>query len=118
MPNSPHRIRTRCAPKPTESSTSNSHGGKDGTPYPVDRETYGVPIEVLRKALSSAKMGAGDRSRAFRRLSAFEKEAAGRQRGPAAASRAGPRKRAEQDKMGFALDRTSGSAYTKADSLS
>ena len=59
---------------------SYAHGGKDGHPYPVDRETYGVSIETLRQALSSARMGAYDRVRAFKRLGSFEKEALGRGR--------------------------------------
>ena len=53
---------------------SYAHGGKDGHPYPVDRETYGQSIEVLRRAISAAKMGEYDRTRALRRLAAFDLE--------------------------------------------
>ena len=53
---------------------SYAHGGKDGHPYPVDRETYGQSIEVLRRAVSAAKMGEYDRTRALRRLAAFDLE--------------------------------------------
>jgi hypothetical protein len=53
---------------------SYAHGGKDGHPYPVDRETYGQSIETLRRAVSAAKMGEYDRSRALRRLATFDLE--------------------------------------------
>lgn len=32
-----------------------AHGGKDGTPYPVDRKTYDETISLLQKALKIAK---------------------------------------------------------------
>jgi len=48
-----------------------AHGGKDGHPYPVDRETYDRSIEVLRRALARAKMGQRDRVEALRRLAAL-----------------------------------------------
>lgn len=46
-----------------------AHGGKDGHPYPVDRMTYDMSIEVLRKALASARLGQGEKIEAFKRLS-------------------------------------------------
>ena len=48
-----------------------AHGGKDGTPFPVDRQTYDQTIELLRGALGRAKVDHSDRSRALRRLAAF-----------------------------------------------
>ena len=48
-----------------------AHGGKDGTPYPVDRETYDKTIEVMHDALNGAKIDRSDKVRAFRRLAAF-----------------------------------------------
>ncbi len=51
---------------------SYAHGGKDGQPYPVDRETYGRSIDVLRRALRSARGGHYDRVRALRRLALFD----------------------------------------------
>jgi hypothetical protein len=45
-----------------------AHGGKDGTPYPVDRKTYDVTIDVMRKAISSAKMGNRDKMETVKRL--------------------------------------------------
>ena len=33
-----------------------AHGGKDGHPYPVDKETYDGSIEILRKALKQSKL--------------------------------------------------------------
>lgn len=36
---------------------SYAHGGKDGTPYPVDRETYDRTIAVLERAVRRARLG-------------------------------------------------------------
>jgi hypothetical protein len=49
-----------------------AHGGKDGHPYPVDRENYDRSIEVLRRALSAAKIGRGEKLEAMRRLAFLE----------------------------------------------
>lgn len=46
-----------------------AHGGKDSHPYPVDRAAYDTSIEVLRKALASARLGQGEKIAAFKRLS-------------------------------------------------
>ena len=48
-----------------------AHGGKDGTPYPVDRATYEVTIEVLHDALRRAKVDRSERISALKRLAAF-----------------------------------------------
>jgi hypothetical protein len=45
-----------------------AHGGKDGIPYPVDRETYDQSIELLRKAIHRAKLGLSERNEAMGRL--------------------------------------------------
>jgi hypothetical protein len=45
-----------------------AHGGKDGTPYPVDHVTYDKTIDVLRHALNRAKIDRSEKVRAFRRL--------------------------------------------------
>jgi hypothetical protein len=45
-----------------------AHGGKDGIPYPVDRETYDGTIEYLARLVSRASMGVEDRRRALGRL--------------------------------------------------
>jgi hypothetical protein len=47
---------------------SYAHGGKDGFPYPVDRETYDRNIEILCKAVRQAKLGRSERLEALRRL--------------------------------------------------
>lgn len=49
-----------------------AHGGKDGTPYPVDRETYDRTIDVLADAVSRCRAGRSERLDALRRLSAFQ----------------------------------------------
>ena len=48
-----------------------AHGGKDGTPYPVDRETYDKTIDVMHRALNRANVGRNEKVSAFRRLAAF-----------------------------------------------
>lgn len=48
-----------------------AHGGKDGTPYPVDRETYDRTVEVLRRAIARARLGRDEELRALRRLALF-----------------------------------------------
>ena len=45
-----------------------AHGGKDGIPYPVDRKTYDQSIELLSKAINTAKLGLGEKREAMNRL--------------------------------------------------
>lgn len=66
-----------------------AHGGKDGHPFPVDRETYDGSIGLLRDALRQSRLGRTDKLDALRRLGGFERQAdlaacrdAGRSRGP------------------------------------
>jgi hypothetical protein len=54
-----------------------AHGGKDGTPFPVDRSTYDATIESLRRALHEARAGRTERVAALRRLGRLEAAAAG-----------------------------------------
>ncbi len=60
-----------------------AHGGKDGTPYPVDKVNYDRTIHVLHTALTRAAVGQRDRIDALRRLAHFEREI--RQESPAQA---------------------------------
>jgi uncharacterized protein len=53
-----------------------AHGGKDGTPFPVDRGTYDRTIELLRGALDRARIDHSDRSAALKRLAVFAGAAA------------------------------------------
>jgi hypothetical protein len=46
-----------------------AHGGKDGIPYPVDREIYDKSIELLHMALEKAKLGDKEKIAAIKRLS-------------------------------------------------
>ena len=48
---------------------SHAHGGKDGTPFPVDRDTYDRNIAILTDAIRRARLGENDKFDAFRRLS-------------------------------------------------
>ncbi len=45
-----------------------AHGGKDGTPYPVDRATYDRSIDIISRAIRRAKLGNAEELRALRRL--------------------------------------------------
>jgi hypothetical protein len=45
-----------------------AHGGKDGHPYPVDRQTYDQSIHILKEAVQRAKVGERDRLEAIKRL--------------------------------------------------
>ena len=48
---------------------SHAHGGKDGTPFPVDQDTYDRNIAVLTDAVRKARLGQNDKLDALRRLS-------------------------------------------------
>ena len=50
-----------------------AHGGKDGIPYPVDRETYDRSIEILRNWIERSKAERTEKLRAFERLNKFTK---------------------------------------------
>jgi hypothetical protein len=45
-----------------------AHGGKDGIPYPVDRQTYDQSIELLSRAINKTKLGLSEKQKAFNRL--------------------------------------------------
>lgn len=45
-----------------------AHGGKDGHPYPVNREVYDQSIDWLREAVNKARIGHAERLKALRRL--------------------------------------------------
>jgi hypothetical protein len=46
-----------------------AHGGKDGHPFPVDRETYDNSIALLGAAVQKAKIGNREKIEALKRLS-------------------------------------------------
>jgi len=48
-----------------------AHGGKDGTPYPVDKRTYDSSIAFLHDAVVKAKIGRLDKIKALEQLSFF-----------------------------------------------
>lgn len=49
-----------------------AHGGKDGTPFPVDRKTYEQTIAVLHSALNRAKVDRSEKVWALKCLAALE----------------------------------------------
>ena len=48
-----------------------AHGGKDGTPFPVDKLTYDRTIEILDKAINRSAIDRSEKVKAFRRLATF-----------------------------------------------
>ncbi|HML05888.1 MAG TPA: DUF763 domain-containing protein [Methanobacterium sp.] len=48
-----------------------THGGKDGFPYPVNREVYDHSISTLKDALDEAKLERKDKYNAIKRLESF-----------------------------------------------
>jgi uncharacterized protein len=61
----------------TEASTRDparfafAHGGKDGIPFPVDRDTYDKTITVLGRAVDRSAIDYSEKRRALKRLAAF-----------------------------------------------
>lgn len=47
-----------------------AHGGKDGTPYPVDRAAYDKTIAILAETVRRSRMPIAEKDRAIKRLSA------------------------------------------------
>jgi uncharacterized protein len=50
-----------------------AHGGKDGIPFPVDRETYDKTIRVLHHAVDRSAIDHSEKRRALQRLAVFER---------------------------------------------
>ena len=48
-----------------------THGGKDGFPYPVDRDVYDNSIQTIRDALDQARIKKDDKLKAIKRLDDF-----------------------------------------------
>jgi hypothetical protein len=48
-----------------------AHGGKDGTPFPVDKITYDKTIEILNKAINRSAIDRSEKVKAFKRLARF-----------------------------------------------
>lgn len=48
-----------------------SHGGKDGIPYPVDRQMMDKNIQFLKDAVNESRMGLGEKIYAMKKLNAL-----------------------------------------------
>lgn len=48
-----------------------AHGGKDGFPYPVDREVYDHSIQTIKESLDQAKLDNKDKYDAIKRLNKY-----------------------------------------------
>ncbi len=53
---------------------SYAHGGKDGHPYPVDREVYDRSINYLKELVNKARIGEYEKQRSLKRLAVFCRE--------------------------------------------
>jgi hypothetical protein len=51
-----------------------AHGGKDGYPYPVDRDNYDTSIELLSNAVRSMRTDRSEKDAALKRLSLLQGE--------------------------------------------
>lgn len=51
-----------------------AHGGKDGYPYPVDKETYDRSIEIMEAAIKRSRCGIREREEALRRLAQVKED--------------------------------------------
>lgn len=45
-----------------------AHGGKDGYPFPIDRETYSRTIDMLERIVRRAELSASEKEKIFKRL--------------------------------------------------
>ena len=63
----------RQSPTPRWADYSYAHGGKDGTPFPVDRQTYDRSIAVLTDAVRKARLGENDKAEALKRLAGYHR---------------------------------------------
>lgn len=45
-----------------------AHGGKDGYPYPVRKDTYDQSIQILKKAIQKAKLSQSEKIQALKPL--------------------------------------------------
>ncbi|MCK5511492.1 MAG: DUF763 domain-containing protein [Thermodesulfovibrionia bacterium] len=48
-----------------------AHGGKDGTPFPVDKKTYDKTVSAMKKAIQSSKIGNQQKLNAIKKLSGY-----------------------------------------------
>ena len=48
-----------------------AHGGKDGTPFPVDRDTYDQSIRTLQEAVEGARIEKKEKYEAIKRLGRY-----------------------------------------------
>jgi uncharacterized protein len=67
-----------------------AHGGKDGTPFPVDKLTYDRTIEILNKAINRSGIDRSEKVKAFERLARFGSDGS-RESGVWSQSRVGSR---------------------------
>ncbi len=51
-----------------------AYGGKDGVPYPVNRQAMDESIEILRQSVQEAKMGDKEKLKSLQRLRCFVRE--------------------------------------------
>ena len=50
-----------------------AHGGKDSTPFPVDRKIYDQTLEIMEKGIRKSKINLSEKQSAFKRLAGITK---------------------------------------------
>jgi len=45
-----------------------AHGGKDATPYPIDRKTYDQSIEIMKKVVEKSKISSSEKRKIIKNL--------------------------------------------------
>lgn len=50
-----------------------AHGGKDGIPYPVNRQLYDRNIDFLKEIVNTSKIELSEKGKIFKRLAVFGK---------------------------------------------
>jgi uncharacterized protein len=68
MPRGPDGKAEEAATSRRWADYSYAHGGKDGTPFPVDREGYDRNIAILTDAVRRARLGENEKFHALKRL--------------------------------------------------
>jgi hypothetical protein len=48
-----------------------AHGGKDGTPFPVEREVYDKTIDIMARAIGGARLESSEKLSALKRLNTY-----------------------------------------------
>lgn len=71
LTNKPRNTSKPCCKFRASARKPCAHGGKDGTPFPVDRDNYDKIIEILHATLGRTKIERSKKIQALKRLAEF-----------------------------------------------